>query len=61
MINLIYSCLAVLADLRFEGKGFDPHTNGNLAKLGEICNPENKEAFNEAFEILYKIVNKVKE
>jgi hypothetical protein len=46
MMNLIHSCLGVLADLRFEGKGFDLYTNANLAKLGEMCDPDNKEAFN---------------
>jgi hypothetical protein len=37
MMNFIYLCLGVLADLRFEGKGFDVYNNANLAKLGDMC------------------------
>jgi hypothetical protein len=46
MMNLIHSCLGVLADLRFEGKGFDVENNPNLVKLSEICGKDNSEAFN---------------
>jgi hypothetical protein len=60
MMNLIRSCLGILADLRFEGKGFDVQNNPNLVKLGEMCGRDNSEAFNEVFEKLYSIVNRAK-
>lgn len=46
MINLIHSCLSILADLRFEGKSFDVQNNPNLIKLADICGQDNYEAFN---------------
>jgi len=61
IMPLVYSCLGILADLRYEGKEFDVENNGNLLKLADLAGKENTEAFNEVYERLYSIVAKVKE
>lgn len=46
MEELLYSCLGVLADLKYEGKDFDYQNNPYLIKLASISGAENSEAFN---------------
>lgn len=58
---LLYSCLGILADLRYEGKQFDVENNVNLLKFGDLTGKENSQSFNEVYEKLYSIVNKVRE
>lgn len=41
MMTLIHSCLGVLADLKYEGKGFDVQNNQYLIKLADISGREN--------------------
>lgn len=35
-MELIYSCLGILADLKYEGKEFDYRNNPYLIKLADI-------------------------
>lgn len=41
MMIFIHSCLGVLADLKYEGKGFDVQNNPYLIKLADLSGQEN--------------------
>lgn len=61
MNRLLRSCMGILSDLKYEGKNFDVENNQNLLDLSNTSGETNAEEFNEIYEKLFSIINKIKD